>query len=64
MKIGSTFILHPSSFILCFTTEVCGLDAHLTIQAIGCTLQLSEVYDGVVFPADNPPLTEADLAET
>jgi Uma2 family endonuclease len=40
-----------------------GLDAYLTIQAIGCTLQLSEVYDGGIFPADDQPPTEADLTE-
>jgi Uma2 family endonuclease len=33
-------------------TTARGLHAYLTIQSIGCTLQLREVYDGVVFPAE------------
>ena len=42
---------------------VMGLAAQLTIQSIGCRLQLREVYDGVTFPTDNLPPLEADLPE-
>lgn len=45
-------------------TTVQGLDAHLSIQSIGCTLQLREVYDGVIFPAETllPPVAEDPAA--
>jgi Uma2 family endonuclease len=40
----------PNGEWLLATVE--GLDASLSIGSIGCTLKLSEVYDGVVFKAD------------
>jgi Uma2 family endonuclease len=35
-------------------SSVEGLDGSLELASIGCTLRLSEVYEGVIFPAEAP----------
>ncbi|MGH9766964.1 MAG: Uma2 family endonuclease [Blastocatellia bacterium] len=40
-----------------------GLDAVLNIESIGCSLKLSDVYDGVQFPAPHDSPIEAELED-
>jgi len=43
-------------------SEVTGLDAVLSLEAINCTVRLADIYEGVELPGDEPPAAPVDEA--